>query len=929
MQAPSPTGNETTLRRKNRVDPAASVATIARRDPHRVAELPEWGPEHQGRWAAWLLARNRRATHIVLYLNIILYPLFGILDYFVAPRSGLWLLWGTRLLVSVVTLAMFRVIRTSFFEKYASQISAAYQTLVSFGISLMTVFLGGLASPYYAGLSLVMLGIGLMFVWPRKVAITTHSLIVASFVLPNWILGRTGDPFTVVSNLFFLFSTAFIAAAGQVVAYRTHRDQVRTQLVIEATTANLERAHEKLQQLDKFKSEFFANITHELKTPLTMILAPLELMLHGDLGAITDAQRTTLQSMLRSGIKLLKLIGDLLDLSKLDESRLRLRIAEHDLVPYLRLLIQQVQSLAQRKSIELTFESNVESCRIFCDLERLERVIVNLLSNACKFTPPQGRVSVTLTDEGAQVRLAVVDTGIGFPPEMAEMLFERFFQVDMAGTRKFGGTGIGLALSRALVLLHGGKIHAKSAGSGGSTFTVELMKGRDHFDPDSIDRRARQEDRVAGSRETDQGVGDWQVEAKSQYRLLAIDEATDQRIVARDPDEQDRPQSVLVVEDTPDVIRMIHLTLRGRFRILAAPGGEKGFELAVRHLPGLVITDLMMPDMDGMELTRRLRADPRTRHIPIVMLTARGDVEDRVAGLEAGVNAYLTKPFSTRELTSTVSALVRIQENTADLALTHSMDSLETIAGGLAHEINNPLNYIKNALDVLQRDYEASLASVRAGGGGHGSEGRPGGMPVRMARMFEVAETGIKRIGATVALMQRYSKEGFTRVVRPLDLFETARDVASMLQVGMATPVIGTSFEGDGTLECVPEEMTQALTNLIQNALDAIRRDGTGWVRVSGRVEDDAIVISVEDNGTGVRPEDRAKLFTPFFTTKEVGVGMGLGLTIVNRVVRSLGGTISVSSEIGSGTQFLVRLPRETHRRSRVEPIDMSESAGL
>jgi signal transduction histidine kinase len=773
-----------------------------------------------------------------------------------------------------------------------------------------------------------MFGIGLMFVWPRKVVITTHAVIVASFVLPNCFFGRSGDAFTIVSNLFFLITAALIAGMGQLVAYRTHRDQVRTQLVIESTTTNLERANEKLQQLDKFKSEFFANITHELKTPLTMILAPLELMIQGDLGKLSDPQRTTLQSMLRSGIKLLKLIGDLLDLSKLDESRLRLRIAEHDLIPYFRGLMQQVQSLAQRKSIELTFDANVESCRVFCDLERLERVLVNLLSNACKFTPPRGSVRVSLNDEGPVVRLAVVDTGIGFPPEMADMVFERFFQVDMAGTRKFGGTGIGLALSRALVLLHGGKISAHSTGSGGSTFTVELHKGRDHFDPDSIDRRARREDRVDGTRESDQGVGDWQVEAKSQYRLLDIDEATDQRIVARDPDEGDRPQSVLVVEDTPDVIRMIHLTLRGRFRVLTAPGGEKGFELAVAHLPSLIITDLMMPGVDGMELTRRLRADPRTRHIPIVMLTARGDIEDRVAGLEAGVNAYLTKPFSTRELTSTVRGLVRIQESTAELALTHSMDSLETIAGGLAHEINNPLNYIKNALDVLQRDYQASLASMRTGGGrGDSERPSPAPMPVRMARMFEVAETGIRRIGATVALMQRYSKEGYTRIAQPLDLFEAARDVASMLQTGMATPVVGTSFEGDGTLECVPEEMMQALTNLIQNALDAIPRDGTGWVRVSGRVEDETIVLSVEDNGSGVRPEDRAKLFTPFFTTKEVGVGMGLGLTIVNRVVRSLGGTVSVSSEVGAGTQFVVRLPREAPRRSRADVAGSSESA--
>jgi signal transduction histidine kinase len=163
--------------------------------------------------------------------------------------------------------------------------------------------------------------------------------------------------------------------------------------------------------------------------------------------------------------------------------------------------------------------------------------------------------------------------------------------------------------------------------------------------------------------------------------------------------------------------------------------------------------------------------------------------------------------------------------------------------------------------------------------------------------------------------------------MQPLDLFEAARDVASMLQTGMATPVIGTSFEGDGTLECVPEEMTQALTNLIQNAVDAIPHDGTGWVRVSGKVEEETIVLSIEDNGAGVRPEDRAKLFTPFFTTKEVGVGMGLGLTIVNRVVRSLGGTISVSSELGAGTQFLVRLPRDTARRSQSDHADLLRSA--
>jgi signal transduction histidine kinase len=872
------------------------------------------------RWRAWLLARNRRGTTTLLWIVITLYPLFGILDYLVAPREALGVLYTTRIAVTLVTLAMFRVVRSPLFDRHADLLSSGYMILNSCGIGLMTVHLGGLASPYYAGLCLAIVATGLLFVWPKRIVAATHTGIIAAFLVPNLLFNRHVTGFAAVSNLFFLVSTGIISGTGQLLTYRTQREQVAARLVIESTTANLEQAHAQLQRLDRFKSEFFANITHELKTPLTMILAPLELMIQGEMGKLTEPQRASLQSMLRSGVKLLRLIGDLLDLSKLNESRLRLQIAEHDLVSYLRSLTSQVQALTQRKSIDLVFESNVEQCLAFCDLDRLERVFINLLSNAAKFTPAQGKVRMSLRDEGERVRVSVIDNGIGFPPEMAEAIFERFFQVDMAGTRKFGGTGIGLSLARELVHLHGGKITAENGPSGGATFIVELLKDREHFEPERIDRRARQEDRLAGKREADHGVGDWQVEAQGQFRLIDIDEATDQRVIDRDPDEQDRSESVLVVEDTPDVIRVIHLALRSHFRVLAAPGGLKGFELATKHLPSLVITDLMMPDIDGMELTRMLRADVRTRHIPIVMLTARGDVEDRVAGLESGVNAYLTKPFSTKELVSTVRGLVRIQETTADLVLTHSMDSLETIAGGLAHEINNPLNYIKNAFSLIQSDAQTLLE--RVGGEAGGAEGSDlsivvKDMTTRMDRMFGVAETGLRRIGATVMLMQRYSREGYTRVLQPLDVFEAARDVVAMLQTGVTSPVVETSFEGDGQLQCVPEEFNQVLTNLIQNALDAVPRDGTGRVRVTGSNVDGALVISVNDNGSGIRPEERAKIFTAFYTTKEVGKGMGLGLTIVRRVVTSLGGTVDVSSPASGGTEFTLRIPRGGHESSR------------
>jgi len=310
-----------------------------------------------------------------------------------------------------------------------------------------------------------------------------------------------------------------------------------------------------------------------------------------------------------------------------------------------------------------------------------------------------------------------------------------------------------------------------------------------------------------------------------------------------------------------------------------------------------------------------------------VMLTARGDVDDKVAGLDAGVNAYLAKPFSAKELVSTVRSLVRIQETTADLVLSHNMDSLETIAGGLAHEINNPLNYVKNALSLIQRDASAMLDEAREGlGGSTDARATP---PTkeraeRMRKMFDVADSGLKRIGATVVLMQRYAREGYTRALQSFDIFEAARDVASVLQAGLPRPVVELSFEGDGRIECVPEEMNQVLTNLIQNALDALPKDGTGAIRVAASGRGGVLVLSVRDNGAGIPPEARAKIFTPFFTTKDVGVGMGLGLTIVHRVVSSLGGTVGVTSELGQGTEFTLRIPQSARPRAAGERRDVS-----
>ncbi|MGA8892100.1 MAG: ATP-binding protein [Anaeromyxobacteraceae bacterium] len=865
-------------------------------------------------WAEWRLRRNRRGLRAGVIFMITLYPAFGLLDWALAPRSALPWLWGTRVAIGIVALAILFWMRRPGFDRWVDRVAVLCGWLAAIGISVMTAYMGGLASPYYAGLTLVVLSAGLLFVWPPPLVVVTLLGVVASFPIVNLVLGNVGDVHVAISNLTFLSTTALIAGVAQVLQFATLREQHDQRLRLEVTTQNLERAHTKLQQLDEFKSRFFANMTHELRTPLAMVLTPLELMMQGEMGAFSEPQRSSLATMYRSALKLLKLINDLLDLSRLEESRLRLDVKEHDLTVFLRGLVEQTQVLARRKSIQLSLESDRETITLWGDLERLERVFVNLLSNAIKFTPVNGHVSVALHDQFDDVEVVFQDDGPGFPPGQAEQLFERFYQVDMADRRQHGGAGIGLALARELVMLHGGTIGAESDGRNGARFTVRLPKGRGHFRPEALVA----EPAPADTPRSDPGQ-DWavQVASRADFRLLDIEEATERRVVERDQDEGERPYTAVVVEDHPHIVQLVHMSLRRQFKVLTAPDGLKGLELVQRERPNLVVTDLMMPGIDGLALTRRLREDPGTRHIPIIMLTARGELDDRVKGLETGVSAYLTKPFSPKELLTAARELVKAKEQTADLVLTQRMESLEMVAAGLAHEINNPLNYLKNALGRVRTDADKVLglcASARERPLGPDEQSQVERLSARIQELLGVADSGVKRIGSTVELMSRYGRAGYKRELVPHDAWAAARDV-----VGIVLPATGRKvkvdldLEGDGSIECVPEEFNQVVSNLVQNAIEAVA-EGTGQVRLRGRVEDGEIVLSVKDNGPGIPPDVLQKLFTPFFSTKGPGRGVGLGLTITRRVVQALGGRLDVSSAVGQGTEFLVRLPRTQPR---------------
>ena len=426
-------------------------------------------------WSEWQIAQNRRGLTLALILVMALHPVFALLDVTTAPRDALWVLLPNRAIGELYSLVLYRLRNTAFFERHAVQITSTYMVSVGASIAVMTAVLGGFQSTYYPGLHLVMIGAGLLFVWPQWAVIGTHGAIVAVWFLLNLAAEPQTLKFSAGPPIVFVASTAIIASAGQLFAYRQAREQLENRLALESTSTRLATAHEELQRLDRFKSRFFANITHELKTPLAMVLSPIELMVAGELGHLTEPQRATLRSVHNNGARLLKLIGDLLDLSRLEESRLRLRVAEHDLVAYLRQLVAQVEPLTSRKNIEVSFAADVEVAAAWCDLDRVERVFVNLLSNAAKFlVQGAGRVGVKLRVLADGLEVSVSDNGPGIRPEDQELIFEKFRQVGDTMTAKPAGTGLGLPISRRIVEHFGGRLWVESVPGEGATFRFTL-----------------------------------------------------------------------------------------------------------------------------------------------------------------------------------------------------------------------------------------------------------------------------------------------------------------------------------------------------------------------------------------------------------------------------------------------------------------------
>ncbi len=418
--------------------------------------------------------------------------------------------------------------------------------------------------------------------------------------------------------------------------YEMNRIMLRNELKLEKVTTD------SLRSLDQLKSHFFANISHEFRTPLTLILGQIESVMAS---GIEIKEKGKLQVANRNAKRLLTLINELLDLSKLESGSMELAATRQNLVSFLKSLFYSFESLAETKSIELVFETEAQYIPVSFDSDKMEKIFYNLMSNAFKFTNKNGGIIVKITKEQNQtVVINVKDTGIGIPEDRIGHIFDRFYQIDASSTRDYEGSGIGLALTRELVLLHKGEITASSKEGMGTEFVISLPM--DTNEPENADAEKSTPQNISNDQ---RGLPLETVEAVQEPGSTVTERGENRKMI-------------LVVEDNPDVRSYICEQLEENYRVGEACHGEEGIKKAQDYMPDLIISDVMMPKMDGYQFCKAIRADEKTSHIPLIMLTARAGLDDKIDGLETGVDAFLTKPFSARELKANVKNLILQRE---------------------------------------------------------------------------------------------------------------------------------------------------------------------------------------------------------------------------------------------------------------------------
>lgn len=824
---------------------------------------------------------------LILFRTRIACPLAGFLyfftiflyNHFYAPEKVLSGLGCIALPAAFFVLLIYFSLRLQFIQRhYQLPLVLILGVANTFAASANFQLTGGNTGFFFFPYFLIYLAITIFFpgtlLW---VFATCVAQIIGYMISELWVGHNLVVP-QVSSNIIYLIDAALLSIVANRIVYRLFLRDREAQMV-------LEEANLKLKQLDQIKSNFFANISHELKTPLTLVVTPLESILASSTATSPTiaVPRKIFQSVRHNAYRLLSLIGDLLELARSETGVARLQAADiPEPTKYLQAVFSSLAPLPEQRGIAFSFDIVSDLKAHYFDREKIDKVLVNLVGNAVKFTPEGGTIRIRAWDDGDVLHVSVADTGIGIAQENRERVFERFMQVDASSTRAYGGMGIGLSLVKDLVEQHGGTVQLESEVGKGTAITVSIPRGREHF-------------RVA------EASGEKWVPLTTNVsrEALAGAEAISDDHVSEFSVAEGAP-TILVVDDTADMRDAVRNVLTG-FHVVTANDGIEGLEAARHHKPDLIITDVMMPRKDGHALVQDLKSDPEFADIPVILLTAKVGEENLAAGFAAGADDYIVKPFQPKEVIARVTNLLNIQRQKRELEqmnqelqnirqeLIQSEKSAAVgiLAAGMAHELNNPVAAIRTYLqDILEE--------------------LPSDAPYR--DQLEGAERATERCKRIVADVLAFSQQGSMGELCQINDLVAKTAEAAQRELLQPQMTLTTNLAPDIPSSVVnPLELKQVLMNLLSNARDAI--DGNGRITLTTQKVDGRICIEVRDTGSGIAPEHQTKIFDPFFTTKPAGKGMGLGLALCSTMIKRAGGDLQVESQQGRGSCFRITLP--------------------
>ncbi|WP_420715233.1 ATP-binding protein [Corallococcus sp. BB11-1] len=667
---------------------------------------------------------------------------------------------------------------------------------------------------------------------------------------------------------------------------------------------------EALAELDRAKTTFFSNVSHEFRTPLTLMLGPIEDGLADAAAPLPPPQRERQELVRRNGLRLQKLVNTLLDFARIEAGRTQASFAPTDLSALTRDLASSFDSAMTAAGLRLVVDCPPLPEAVHVDPTMWEKVVLNLVSNAFKFTF-EGEISVALRWEDTRVDLRVQDTGVGIPEAELPRIFDRFHRVEGARGRSHEGTGIGLALVRELVKLQGGTVSVRSRPGEGATFTVSLPTGCAHL-PEG--RAGGDGTHVAASREAEAFLAEL-----SQWDTAGAPAATPAPAWTPSASVQAKTR-ILVADDNADMRHYLTRLLAPHWSVETATHGLQALAAARANPPDLILSDVMMPGMNGMELIQALRQDERTRTIPLVLLSARAGEEATIEGLRSGADEYLVKPFSSNELLARVNAQLtvsRLRQEALRAERMHAQETArlleasrratrareETLAV-VSHDLRSPLTAIGTSAELLQRALGNDERETRLRKHTDAIRRSVGRMNLLIADLLDLASIDAGTLSIDV---HPQTVEELVRETREL-FAPQAADKGLRFTVDMAPGLV---------LRCDKERILQTLGNLLSNAIKFTPHGGSVGLRVETQAGSRDVRFGVADTGPGVAPGVQSHIFDRYWhAAQKQREGHGLGLSIAKGIVEGHGGRIWVESEEGRGSTFWFSLPAEPERRA-------------